>query len=77
MTKKQIKRISDWGATVIGAIVAVANAWLNIDWEHFEFNTNNCFKLGLSAVIALGGYLSRFKTKGIQTTDDQPTDPKP
>lgn len=77
MTKKQLKRISDWGATVIGAIVAVANAWITIDWENFQFDQKNCFKLGLSAVIALGGYLSRFKTKGMQAADDQPTDLKP
>lgn len=69
MTKKQIKKLSDWAATIIGAIVAIANAWITIDWENFQFDQKNCFKLGLSAVIALGGYLSRFKTKDIPTQD--------
>lgn len=45
-------------ATVLGLLVAVANAWVTIDWDHFEFNTGNCMKLSLSAVIAIGGAVS-------------------
>lgn len=63
MTKTVKRKLADWSATVIGAIVAIANAWITIDWENFEFNEKNCFKLALSGVIALGGFLSRFKTK--------------
>jgi hypothetical protein len=63
MTKTVKRKLADWSATVIGALVAIANAWITIDWENFELNEKNCFKLALSGIIAFGGYLSRFKTK--------------
>lgn len=74
MTKTAKRKVADWSATVIGAVVAVANAWITIDWENFQFDQKNCFKLGLSAVIALGGFLSRFKAIDPQTPPVQ--DPK-
>lgn len=43
-------------STIIGSIVAIANAWITIDWDNFQFNFNNFMKLSLSALVALGGY---------------------
>lgn len=54
---------NDFAATMLGLLVAVANAWLNIDWDNFEWSSNNCVKIGISAVIAAGGYISTIKTK--------------
>lgn len=59
-----MKKINnDFAATMLGLLVAVANAWINIDWDNFEWSPNNCVKIGISAVIAAGGYISTFKTK--------------
>jgi hypothetical protein len=54
-------RVSNHGATIMGVAVAVANAWVTIDFENFVFNTGNAMKLTISAVIAIGGYMSRIK----------------
>lgn len=59
MTKK--KKI-DWRhhlATFTGLAVAVADAWVHIDWANFDIS-REWPKLLLDAVIAAGGYLSRF-----------------
>jgi hypothetical protein len=58
-----MKKINpDFLATILGLLVAIANAWINIDWDNFEWNANNCIKIGISAVIAMGGYVSTLKT---------------
>jgi len=58
-----MKKINpDFAATILGLLVAIANAWINIDWDNFEWNANNCIKIGISAVIAMGGYVSTLKT---------------
>jgi hypothetical protein len=62
MTKNLKKQFNDHGATLAGVLVALANAWITIDWNSFEFTDGNIMKLSLSGVIALGGYFSRFKT---------------
>lgn len=53
----------DFLSTILGFLVAIANAWINIDWDNFEWNANNCVKIGISAVIAAGGYMTTLKTK--------------
>lgn len=58
-----MKNIHSVLATYLGLLVAVANAWATIDWANFELNTGNVMKLSLSAVIALGGYVSEIKKK--------------
>lgn len=69
MTKKTKQRIADHGASVLGLAVAIANSWITIDWEHFEFTPGNIMKLSLSAIIALGGFASRIKTKNTNVND--------
>jgi len=59
-----MKKINpDFAATILGILVAIANAWVNIDWDNFEWSANNCVKIGISAVIAVGGYISTLKIK--------------
>jgi hypothetical protein len=53
----------DFLATILGLLVAVANAWVNIDWDNFEWDANNCVKIGISGIIAAGGYMTTLKTK--------------
>ena len=53
----------DFTATALGLLVAIANAWMTIDWDNFEWSANNCVKIGISAIIAMGGYVSTIKTK--------------
>ena len=50
-------------STIIGLFVAIANAWVNIDWDNFEWTANNCVKIGISAIIAVGGYVTTLKIK--------------
>ena len=54
------KRI-DWRnhiSTGLGAIVAIANAWVNIDFTTFAFDKSHMMPLCISACIALGGYFT-------------------
>jgi hypothetical protein len=62
MTQKKINWISDHGATIMGILVAVAQAWITIDWKSFDI-TKEYPKLVLSAIIAIGGYVSTIKLK--------------
>lgn len=62
MTKKLREQVTNHAATMAGVIVALANAWITIDWTNFEFTDGNIMKLSLSGVIALGGYFSQFKS---------------
>lgn len=59
LTKKQ----RSLGATFLGFIVAIANAWITIDWDNFILSGGNIMKLVLSAIIAAGGYFSILKNK--------------
>ena len=50
-------------STIFGALVAIATAWQSIDWENFEFNPATISKLMMSAIIALGGYMTSINVK--------------
>ena len=52
--------LNDHAATILGVVVAVAMAWMDIDWSTFTFE-RDWKKLVLSGVIAAGGYLSKLK----------------
>lgn len=53
-------------STIFGALVAIATAWQSIDWDNFEFNAGNISKLMMSAIIALGGYMTSINVKGLE-----------
>lgn len=60
------KSKTDWnnhGSTIIGAVVAIANAWVNVDWETFTFNAKHIMPLIVSGLIALGGYMTSINKK--------------
>lgn len=50
------QNIASHMSTIIACIVAVANAWANVDWSTFEPDFKHIAPLVVSAVIALGGY---------------------
>lgn len=62
LIKKFKVNLHDYLATVLGFAVALSQAWLTIDWATFDV-TKEYPKLILTAVIALGGYLTKFKAK--------------
>ena len=62
MTKEIKNKLADHSATIIGITVAIASAWMTIDWTTFDIN-KEWPKLVLSAIIAAGGYFSTIKTK--------------
>lgn len=62
MTQKRLNWISDHGATIMGILVAISQALVTIDWNTFNIEKEYP-KLILSAIIALGGYVSTFKIR--------------
>ena len=62
MTKKRLHLLADYGATTLSLIVAIASAWMTIEWTTFDIK-KEWPKLVLSAIIAAGGYVSTLKLK--------------
>lgn len=62
MTKKRLNLLADYGATISGLTVAIASAWMTIDWTTFDIK-KEWPKLILSAVIAVGGWKSTLKLR--------------
>lgn len=58
-----MRKLNNTLSTIFGAIVAIANAWVTIDWDNFIWSVNTAFKLFLSALIALGGYMTTINHK--------------
>ena len=53
-------------STLMGFIVAISTAWITIDWVTFDINKEYP-KLILSALIGIGGYMTKIKSNGIKT----------
>jgi hypothetical protein len=51
----------------MGAVVAVATAWVTIDWANFAFDFRSIAPLVLSGLVALGGYLTTINGKDEST----------
>lgn len=69
LSKKLKESIRDWGATIAGIAVALGTAWSTIEWSTFDIK-RDYMKLVVSALIALGGYFSKFKQ--ISKKEDEP-----
>lgn len=52
------KNIASHMSTIIAIIVAVANAWANVDWSTFEPDFKHIAPLVVSGLLALGGYMT-------------------
>jgi hypothetical protein len=63
LSKKQRSQLS----TIMGAVVAVATAWVTIDWANFAFDFKSIAPLVLSGLVALGGYLTSINGKDEST----------
>jgi hypothetical protein len=48
-------------STLMGFIVAISTAWITIDWTVFDINKEYP-KLVLSALIGIGGYMTKIKS---------------
>lgn len=57
------KNWEDYVSTIMGLIVSIANAWINIDWVVFDINKEYP-KLVLSALIVIGGYMTKKIKRG-------------
>ena len=53
-------------STIMGFIVAISTAWITIDWVTFDINKEYP-KLILSALIGIGGYMTKIKSDGTET----------
>lgn len=62
---KEPKNINwrDHLSTILGAVVAIANAWVNVDWSTFEMDGKHLFPLFVSAVIAIGGKVTSINKR--------------
>jgi len=49
-------------STIMGFIVAISTAWITIDWVTFDINKEYP-KLVLSALIGIGGYMTKINSK--------------
>ncbi len=45
-------------STILGIVLALANAWANVDWSTFESDFKHIMPLATSGFIALGGYFT-------------------
>lgn len=59
---KLIKKYPSQASTIIGALVAIAQAWNSVDWKNFDWK-KEWPALLLSGMIALGGYLTSLNIK--------------
>lgn len=62
MTREVKNKLADHSATIVGVTVAIASAWITIDWTTFDIK-KEWPKLILSAIIAAGGIVSKVKLK--------------
>ncbi len=59
-------------STVMGLLVAIANAWMTIDWTTFDWK-RDYMKLVLSGVIAVGGWVTQIRLKDNGNKVDTPS----
>lgn len=52
-------------STIIGAVVAIANAWVNVDWSNFEMNIQHLGPLVVSGLIGLGGWMTSINSRKV------------
>jgi len=64
MTREVKNKLADHSATIVGVTVAIASAWITIDWTTFDIK-KEWPKLILSAIIAAGGIVSKIKLKQV------------
>jgi hypothetical protein len=50
-------------STLFGAMVALATAWVSVEWETFAFDFKHIAPLILSGLVALGGYMTTINSK--------------
>lgn len=62
MTREVKNKLADLSATVSGIAVAIALAWIDIDWATFDVK-KEWPRLVLLAVVAVGGIVSKIKLK--------------
>lgn len=62
MTQIKKRWLANHISTIMGILVAVSTAWMTIDWTTFNI-LKEYPKLLLSAIIAIGGYVTTIKTK--------------
>ena len=67
--KRFIRKYKSQLSTIFGGIVAVATEWQSIDWDNFELNSGTIGKLGVSAIIALGGFMTSINVKDNATNE--------
>lgn len=60
--KAFLKKFASPISSLMGLFVAVAQAWITIDWKDFDIE-KEWPKLALSATIAVGGFVTKLSHK--------------
>ena len=45
-------------STIFGGLVAIATAWVSVEWDTFALDFRHIAPLVLSGLVALGGYMT-------------------
>jgi hypothetical protein len=61
--KKTIHKYKSELSTVLGCVVAIANSYANVDWSTFTWDAKHTMPLLVSAVVAIGGYMTSINLK--------------
>lgn len=59
ISRKTASQIS----TIMGYVVAISNAWINVDWHTFKVDAGHIMPLFFSAMVALGGHMTSINVK--------------
>jgi len=51
-------------STLLGWVVALANAYVNVEWDNFIPDFKHIMPLIISGIIALGGHMTSINVKG-------------
>lgn len=57
------KRHRNLLSTLFGAAVAIATAWVSVEWNTFALDFKHIAPLVLSGLVALGGYMTSINSK--------------
>lgn len=69
--KKFVRKYKSELSTALGCVVAIANSYANVDWESFAFDAKHIMPLVVSAVVAIGGYMTSINLKDSKPTQNE------
>lgn len=69
--KKFVRKYKSELSTALGCFVAIANSYANVDWSSFAIDAKHIMPLVVSAVVAIGGYMTSINLKDSKPTQNE------